>query len=149
MSDFGARRISDELILIARILLVVLFLVYGWAKLNNYSGTVGYMTQTGAPLPLISTLVAIAVEVFVSIAIVLGILTRPLAIIFAFYTLAAALIGHRFWAMTGAEQYSAGINLYKNISIMGGFFLLYVTGPGRHSIDALISRAAGAKPPPA
>jgi len=28
------------------------------------------------------------------------------------------------------------INFYKNISIIGGFLLLYVTGAGKYSIDA-------------
>jgi putative oxidoreductase len=145
MSDLGAGKISDEVILAARILLVVVLLVFGWEKLNNYPATVGYMTQTGAPLPPISALVAIVVEFFVSIAVVLGIWTRPLAIVLALYALAAAFIGHHFWTMTGAEQYANEINFYKNVSIMGGFLLLYVTGAGKYSIDALVSRSAGAK----
>ncbi len=70
------------------------------------------------------------------IAIILGILTRPLAVLLAFYTLAAALIGHHYWTMTGPAQYENMINFYKNVSIMGGCFLLYVTGAGKYSIDA-------------
>jgi putative oxidoreductase len=58
MTTFGAERIRDEAILIARILLIVLFLVFGWGKLTGYSGTVGYMAQTGAPLPSAAALVA-------------------------------------------------------------------------------------------
>jgi len=27
---------------------------------------------------------------------------------------------------------------YKDLSIMGGFFLLYIIGPGKYSIDALL-----------
>jgi putative oxidoreductase len=147
MSDLGAGKISDAVILAARILLVVLLLVFGWEKLNNYTATVGYMTQTGTPLPPISALVAIVVEFFVSIAVVLGIWTRPLAIVLALYVLATAFIGHHFWTMTGAEQYANEINFYKNVSIIGGLLLLYVTGAGKYSIDALVSRSAGAKPP--
>ena len=33
-------------------------------------------------------------------------------------------------------------NFYKNLSIMGGFLLLYVTGGGKYAIDALWSIAA-------
>ena len=54
----------------------------------------------------------------------------------AFYTLATALIGHTFWAEEGAARYGDAINFYKNISIMGGFLLLYVAGPGRYALDA-------------
>jgi putative oxidoreductase len=40
--------------------------------------------------------------------------------------------------MTGVEQVEAMINFYKNVSIIGGFLLLYVTGAGKYSLDARI-----------
>jgi putative oxidoreductase len=141
MTTFGSERIRDEVLLAARILLVVLFLVFGWGKLTNYSGTVGYMAQTGVPIPPVAALVAIAVELFVSIAVVLGVWTRPLAVLLALYTLVVAFIGHHYWTMTGADQYANMTNFYKNIGIMGGFFLLYVTGAGKYSIDAKLGLA--------
>ena len=42
MTDLGSARIRDEALLIARILLAVLFLVFGWRKLTDYTGTVAY-----------------------------------------------------------------------------------------------------------
>ena len=136
MTDLGSERIRDEALLIARILLAVLFLVFGWGKLTDYSGTVAYMTQSGAPLPSVAALVAIVIEFFGAIALILGAWTRPLAVLLAFFTLAAGLIGHRYWTMTGADRFMNMINFYKNVSLMGGFFLLYVTGAGKFSIDA-------------
>ncbi|PVE22617.1 DoxX family protein [Microvirga sp. KLBC 81] len=136
MNDFGAERIRDEVILIARFLLALLFLIFGWDKLGDYSGTVAYMTQSGAPLPTISALVAIMVELFVSIAIILGVWTRPLAVVLALYSLATAYIGHPYWSMEGADRSANMINFYKNFSMIGGFMLLYVTGPGKYSVDA-------------
>jgi uncharacterized membrane protein YphA (DoxX/SURF4 family) len=53
-----------------------------------------------------------------------------------------ALIGHRYWTLTGADQVARMDGFYKNLSIMGGFLLLYVTGAGKYSIDALRSVAA-------
>ena len=141
MTTFGAERIRDAVILVARILLVLLYLIFGWDKLIDYSGTVGYMTQVGAPMPPVAALVAIVVEVFVAIAIVLGVWTRPLAVLLAFYTLASGIIGHHYWTMTGADQYENTTNFYKNVSIMGGFFLLYVTGAGKYSVDARLGLA--------
>lgn len=38
----------DIIILIARILLMILFVLSGWAKLTGFDGTVGYMTSLGA-----------------------------------------------------------------------------------------------------
>ena len=130
MQNFGAERIKDEAILVARILLVVLFVVFGWGKLTNYSGTVSYMTQLNLPMPSVTALVVIAVEVFVALAIAFGAWTRPLVLLLALYTLGTALIGHHFWTMEGAARNGNAINFYKNISIIGGLLLLYVTGAG-------------------
>jgi putative oxidoreductase len=83
-------------------------------------------------MPPISALVATAVECFGSVAIVLGVWTRPLAI----------LIGHHYWTMTGPDRYANEINFYKNISIMGGFLALYVAGAGKYSLDARLGAGA-------
>ena len=136
MTPWTAERFRDEIILVARILLVVLFIVSGWGKLTNYAGTVGSMAHIGAPVPSVAALVAIVVEVFVGLAVACGVWTRPLALLLALYTLGTALIGHHFWTMDGANRASNEINFYKNISIIGGFLLLYVTGAGKYSLDA-------------
>ncbi|SAL69478.1 DoxX family protein [Caballeronia terrestris] len=126
---------KDALILLARVLLMALFVYFGWQKLTGFSGTVAYMTSTGAPAPTLSAIIAVVMEFAVGIAIVVGFYTRPLALLLALYTLGTALIGHHFWTMTGMEQYANMINFYKNISIMGGLLLLSVTGPGKYSFD--------------
>ncbi|HWX48598.1 MAG TPA: DoxX family protein [Roseomonas sp.] len=141
MVTFGAERVRDEVILVARILLILLFVVFGWSKLTDYSGTAGYMAQRGLPVPSIAALVVIVVEVVVALAVALGAWMRPLALLLALYTLGTALIGHPFWTMEGAARYGNAINFYKNISIIGGFLLLYVTGPGKYSIDAALGRS--------
>ena len=52
--------INDELILAARLLLAALFLIFGWRKLRDYSGTVSQMVQLGVPTPVLATVVAIS-----------------------------------------------------------------------------------------
>ena len=126
---------KDAVILVARVLLMVLFVMFGWSKLTGFSGTVAYMTSTGAPVPELSAVIAVVMEFVVGIALVVGFYTRPRALLLGIYTLATAIIGHHYWNMTGAEQYVNMINFYKNVSIMGGLFLLCVTGPGKYSID--------------
>jgi putative oxidoreductase len=140
MTAFSAGRPNDEIILIARILLVTLFLVFGWDKLTDYAGASAYMAQVGAPLPALAALVAIVMEVAVAWAIAVGLRTGPLAILLDVYTLGTGIIGHPFWAAEGATRYMDAINFYKNISIIGGCLLLYVTGPGRYSVDARLGR---------
>lgn len=131
--DFGSSR--SFLLLIARIAIVVLFIIFGYPKLTGFSGTVQYMTSLGAPLPMLAAIVAVVMEVPAAILIVLGFFTRPLAVIFVFYTLGTAVIGHHYWDMTGDAVLPNMINFYKNVSIAGGFILLAITGPGAISLD--------------
>lgn len=126
----------DALLLLGRLLLVVLFLVYGWDKLTGYAGTVAYMTQLGAPMPQVAAAIAILAELPVALAVALGAWTRPMVLLLALYTLGTSLIGHPFWAREGAARYGDAINFYKNFSIIGGCLLLCAAGPGRFSIDA-------------
>ena len=93
------------------------------------------MAHVGAPVPMVSAIIAVVMELGVGILIVVGFYTRPLAVLLALYTIGTALIGHHFWNETGAEQMMNMINFYKNVSIAGGLLALAVTGPGRFSID--------------
>ena len=126
---------KDELILLARVLLMALFVISGWSKLTGFSGTVAYMDTLGLPLPTLSAIIAIVIEFVFGIALALGVYARPLAILFALYALATAFIGHQYWRMTGAEHIANMNNFYKNVSIAGGFLLLSATGAGKYSID--------------
>ncbi|MCQ4034048.1 DoxX family protein, partial [Klebsiella pneumoniae] len=61
--------------------------------------------------------VPVIMEVPAAILIVLGFFTRPLAVIFIFYTLGTAVIGHHYWDMTGDAVLPNMINFWKNVSI--------------------------------
>jgi putative oxidoreductase len=126
---------KDEFLLAARVLLMILFLAFGWQKLTGFSGTVGYMATVGAPAPTLAAVVAVVMELGVGIAIAVGFYTRPLALVLALYTLGTSFIAHHYWTMTGMEQYANMINFYKNVSIIGGLLLLAASGPGKFSFD--------------
>jgi len=134
--------INDELILAARLLLAALFLIFGWRKLRDFSGTVSQMVQLGVPTPVLAAAVATFMELPVAFAVAVGAFTRLSAALMFFYTLGTALIGHRYWTLTGTERVDSMDGFYKNLSIMGGFLLLHLTGAGRYSIDALFHIAA-------
>lgn len=134
--------VNDEFILAARLLLSTLFLIFGCRKLRDYSGTVSQIAQLGGPMPKLAAAVAIFMELPVAFAVAVGAFARPSALLLVLYTLGTALIGHRYWTMTGAGQVDSMDGFYKNLSIMGGFLLLYITGAGKYSIDALRSIAA-------
>ena len=131
--DFGQAR--HLLLLIGRIALVVLFIIFGYPKLTGFSGTVQYMTSLGTPMPMLAAIIAVVMEVPAAILIVLGFFTRPVAVLFVFYTLGTAIIGHHYSDMTGDAVMPNMINFYKNISIAGAFILLAIVGPGALSLD--------------
>src|SRR5580693_4843899 len=95
--------INDELILAARLLLATLFLIFGWRKLRDYSGTVSQLVQLGAPMPSVAAAVAIFMELPVAFAIAVGALARVSALLMVIYTVGTAFIGHRYWRATGAD----------------------------------------------
>lgn len=131
--------ISDELILAARLLLATLFLIFGWRKLRDFSGTVSQMGELGVPVPVLAAALATFMELPVAFAVAVGAFTRASALLMFFYTLGTALIGHRYWTITGPDYVDSMDSFFKNLAIMGGFLLLVVTGPGKYSIDALWS----------
>ncbi len=132
---FHAEANRDIPLLIARVLMMLLFLIFGWEKLTNYDGTIAYFTQGGVPMPALSAVIAVVAELGAGIAITLGILTRPVSVLLALYTLATALLGHHYWTMSGAERAAAEIDFFKNISIVAGLLLLWSAGAGKYSID--------------
>ena len=100
------------------------------------------MVRLGVPAPALAAAIATFMELPVAFAVAVGAFARPSALLLALYTLGTALIGHRYWTLTGAEQVDSMDGFYKNLGIMGGFLLLYITGAGKYSIDALYGIAA-------
>lgn len=128
-------RYKDVLLLVSRILLMALFVIFGWDKFLNFSGTVSYMESVGLPFATLASASALIMELVVGVAILVGFYTRPLAFLLCLYTVITALLGHRFWALTGGLRLDTMIHFYKNMSIAGGLLLLCLTGPGRYSLD--------------
>ena len=130
--------VNDELILASRLLLATLFLIFGWRKVRDYSGTVAQMVQLGLPTPILATLASIFMELPVAFAVAVGAFTRVSAALMALYALGTALIGHRYWTVKGADYVDSLEGFYKDISTMGGFLPLCTAGAGKYSIEALL-----------
>jgi len=125
----------DLIILLARILLMILFILSGWSKLTGFEGTVNYMASLGAPAPMLAAAIAVIMEFAVGILLILGFYTRPLAFLFALFVLGTALLGHPYWNMVDPERSANMTQFLKNMSIVGGLLLLAVSGAGRFSLD--------------
>ena len=133
--DAFIQRWRDELILLGRVLMMLLFVISGWGKLTGFQGPVGDMGTVGAPMPVVAAAIAVVMEFGVGIALLIGFWTRPLALLMALFVLGTALIAHTFWNVEGAMQTANMVQFYKNLSIMGGLLLLAVTGAGRYALQ--------------
>ena len=133
--DFGSAK--SLVLLVARVFLITLFLIFGFSKLTGFEGTVQYMNMLHAPLPTLSAMIAVVAEAFLGLLILIGFYTRPIAVLLALYTLGTAMIGHAYWHTTGdmMQDLNTKIHFFKNMSIVGGFLLLAVAGPGAISVD--------------
>jgi len=129
--------IGNHVVLAARLFLAALFLIFGWRKVKDYPGTVTQMTRDGLPMPVLATGIAIFVELPVAFAVAIGAFTRLAAVLMALYTLGTSLVEHRYWTLSGEGRVAVMENFYKNLAIIGGFLLLFITGGGKYSIDAI------------
>ena len=118
-------------LLIGRILAAAIFIDAGFTKAVHLDGTVLYLAATGLPVPEYTVFAIIALEFFGGLMILFGFLTRPLAVLFALFTVMAAWIGHRDFSDT--MHYQA---FMKDLAIAGGYLFLAVAGPGSLSVDA-------------
>jgi len=127
---------KDGVAFIGRALLALLFITSGFGKAMAFQGTAGYIASKGVPLPEVCAALAVLVELGGGLAILVGWKTRLVALAFVGFLVVITVIFHPFWTITDAAQVTPQrINFMKNVSILGGFLLLYAFGPGRFSLD--------------
>jgi putative oxidoreductase len=139
-ADGAAARWHDGVLLLARIAMAAIFIPSGFGKLMSLDSFAGQLPAHGVPFARVVAPLAAGVEFFGGFAILLGFTTRYAALLMALFTLCAALASHRFWALPPDAARGQQIHFMKNIAIIGGFFALFVSGPGRFSLDRLLGR---------
>ncbi len=120
--------LGDAAKLVGRILLALMFVLGGWSKINGYAGTQAYMASAGVPgilLPLV-----IIVELIGGLMIVVGYKTRLVALVLCAFTIAASVLFHMNWAQPMQQ-----LLFMKNLSVAGGFLVLFAAGAGAYSLD--------------
>ena len=131
--------LSNFCLLFARILIGLIFLQSGWSKLLNYDANVHSLIGRG--VPEIFAYLAAPVEFICGAGVILGVATGYSALLMFVFTIVATGISHRYWQYTDpARLRIQSTNFWKNVSMMGGMLLLFVTGGGRFSVDAFLAR---------
>lgn len=129
-AGYGASSKASGVILASRILLSILFILAGYAKLTDLAGTAGFFGSVGLPVPSVTAIVVGLVELLGGLAILIGFQTRIAAIVLAVFVLGATAVAHL--------DFSQPLNplmLQKNLGITGGLLLLALVGAGAYSID--------------
>jgi len=125
----------DAAALVGRLLLATIFIMSGFSKISGFAGTAGYIASKGLPLPEVGAAIAIVVELGLGLLVAIGFRVRWSALVIAVFTLAAGFLFHAFWQDPPEARMANYINFWKNVSIAGGFLLLWAFGPGRYSLD--------------
>lgn len=137
-ADRYAAQWQDFLLLVGRVVLGWIFVFYGWGKLftiAQYS-----TTFPGRGLSPWMAYIAVPVEFFVGLALLLGFATRYSVLILLFFMLVASFSSHAYWSVPQAQVGNQTAHFWKNISMMGGLVLLFITGAGRFSLDAMLAK---------
>jgi len=135
--DGFAARYQDTLLLVGRFILGVIFVTSGFEKLLALDGFTANLAGKGVPLAWFFARLGAGVEFFGGLAIVLGFATRLSSLLMLAFVAVATGISHRYWEFEGAARVAQATNFFKNLSIAGGFFVLFAAGSGRFAFDRI------------
>jgi putative oxidoreductase len=128
--------LKTPLVIVGRVLLALMFILAGFSKLGNISGTAGYIASGGLPLASVLAVVVGLLELLGGIAIAIGFQARWAALVLGLFTLAASLLFHKFWAVAPDQAFVQQLMFMKNLSVAGGLFIVAALGAGPVSVDA-------------
>jgi putative oxidoreductase len=122
---------------IGRLLMAILFIMSGLAKLAEPTTTVGHIASAGLPLPYFGYVIALILEIGGGLLLLIGFHARIAAVVLATFTVAAALAFHSNFA-----DQNEMIHFMKNVALTGGLLQVGAFGAGRFSLDAARPRFA-------
>ncbi|HEY4705179.1 MAG TPA: DoxX family protein [Thermoplasmata archaeon] len=126
---------ADVAATIARVLLGALFLVHGIPKMKDLKGTIGFVKGTGFPGGAAFAVAFSLLEFFGGIALVLGLLTQVVAVLFALEMVATAVFAKTKLGKKFVLGYELDV-LYLVLAMV-----VAMLGAGAWSLDAVLGIA--------
>jgi putative oxidoreductase len=120
---------ANFLDLVGRIFISSIFLLSGYNKIFNYSGTISWMEGFGVSGFLLVP--AIIAEIILPVLIIIGYKTQLAAVLLAIFCIATGVIFH----LDFGDQMQT-IQLLKNFGLAGGFLLIAINGPKDWAVEA-------------
>jgi putative oxidoreductase len=142
VSMTGTQFSVDRILLVsARSLIALIFVVSGIMKIFGWAQTIQYMTSKGMPAPEFLLFVATLLEIGCGLLIAFGRRVRISSGLLFLYLIPTTLIFHNFWDLSGMEQQNQMGHFMKNLAIMGGLLCLFLMDKFFNNRDVWAYRA--------
>ena len=109
---------------IARLCLTIVFLYSGVDKLWHWRSSIEEVKSDGLPWPAAFAGATVFTQLVGGFLVATGIFAWLGALFLAGFTLAATVLGHRFWLRRGAEFRHELTTSLEHVAIVGGLLLL-------------------------
>jgi putative oxidoreductase len=138
--------LQNLVVVLARVVLSLLFILGGVDHLLNWNGTIEFMTSKGMGMesvfgsssPIVVQVLLAGATAFLllgGLSVLLGIRASWGALLLIVFLVPAALIFHDFWHYDGQIKQLQMANFMKNIALAGGLLMAVAFGAGAWSFD--------------
>ncbi len=124
--------------LIMRLIVGYVFMLTGWAKLNNLPQMIQNFTEWGVPFPTVLTPFASGVECFGGAMLIVGLFTRIPAAMLVVVMVVAIKVAK--WGDVDSLETLLG---FEEVTYLAAFLWLAIAGPGAASLDRLLLNMTG------
>lgn len=126
--------LTNLLTVVGRLALVAVFAGAAAEKIQNFQGTLGYMSTTDMPQQKLALVGAIVLLIAGSVSIALGYRAKLGAAMLILFLAAATYYFHPFWTLSGQEAKMQQIQFMKNLSMAGAMLFIMGNGSGPASL---------------